>query len=74
MIKSSELNILINGFRSTTGHRCGREVTLLLLTLRARVRSPVGSFFLVEVFPGFPQLLDKYRENLGPILGYHWPS
>ena len=34
-------------------HHCGLEVKSLVLTQQARVRSPVGSIYLVEVFLGF---------------------
>ena len=57
-------------------HRCGLMVTSLPLTQRARVRSPAGWVFLVEVFPGFfstvRQMTGKLRPQLSPdIIGHH---
>ena len=49
--------ININHLIIKLDHRCSTGVILLPLTQRARVRSPVRSVFLAEVFSGdFPQL------------------
>ena len=56
----------------------GQVVACAPVMQRARVRSPVGTSFLGEVFLGvFPRLKDKCREALGPqgpriSFGHHY--
>ena len=57
-------------------HRCGLEVTSLLLTQRARVRSPVGSISWLRFFPRFclnsKTNVRKFWPHSSPVIV--WPS
>ena len=50
----------------TDDHRCDRGITSLRLTKRARVRSPVGSDFLVVFFWGFSSTVSRMSGKLRP--------
>ena len=54
-------------FTSPTGHRCGLGVTSLLITQRARVRSPFGSVSWWRFFLGFSQNVRKFGPHLSPV-------
>ena len=50
----------------------GQVVACAPVTQRARVRSPVGTSFLGEIFGGFAHLYDKFQEALVPkVPEYH---
>ena len=53
-----------------------RGKTLLPLTQRAWVRLPVGSIFLINIFPWFFSTVRQMSEKLRPpcISEYHWLS
>ena len=57
-------------------HRCGLEVTSLLLIQRARVRSPVGPISFLRFFPGFflngKTNFREFRPHSSPVI--IWPS
>ena len=52
---------------STKHHHCGLGVTSLLLTQRARVRSPVGLVSWLKFFRGFPSTVRQISGNFGEI-------
>ena len=54
-------------FYQFIGHRCALGVTPLLLTQRARLRSPVGPISWLRFFPGFPSTVRRMSGNLGHI-------
>ena len=53
-------------------YRCGLGVTLLLLTQRARVQSPVGSISWLRFIPGFSlngkTSVTKFRQHSSPVI------
>ena len=65
--KYHNTDMCINPFTNNSDHRCGLGVTSLLLTQRARVRSPVGSITWLSFFRGFSSTIRKMSGNLGYI-------